>query len=408
MDLIEAKIAEIKNLNLIYIFTTDNILKNKTDKYVGVKVLYDKDKTFSLDYKSEHFETFMKRILVRYNKEKNKRNIILLGDLTKKLVQDSFFALKEEKKESSQTSGILVNFKKDNVNCYQKYLNRILKMILKATNNHECVNIDSIDGFNHKYVVNYSVGNIRKQLYMLIFIDKDSLDFKISNIEGKNKNLSGTLKDNFNSVEINFYEETENIKGSILYDAKEKVIVENLYKQDTPVIVRETEDTILDEDEVLVSFYMNLCNLEIPKNVMKIDDYCYLLTDGEILNKEEDGVFYNNYSCKININEEEVIIKHKKKSGISKYDEQIIAVLVEVISEFTLKKLNIDNNFYILIENKTSINDIISYNYKVLKLDSDKNLFEPFDISSENEIKKELKNFESVKQYIKNIKGGSK
>ena len=153
---------------------------------------------------------------------------------------------------------------------------------------------------------------------------------------------------------------------------------------------------------------MNLCNLEIPKNVMKIDDYCYLLTDGEILNKEEDGVFYNNYSCKININEEEVIIKHKKKSGISKYDDQIKAVLEEVISELTLKKLNIDNNFYILIENKTSINDIISYNYKVLKLDSDKNLFEPFDISSENEIKKELKNFESVKQYIKNIKGGSK
>ena len=125
MDLIEAKIAEIKNLNLIYIFTTDNILKNKTDKYVGVKVLYDKDKTFSLDYKSEHFETFMKRILVRYNKEKNKRNIILLGDLTKKLMQDSFFALKEEKGESSQTSGILVNAKKNNVKAYHKYLNRI-------------------------------------------------------------------------------------------------------------------------------------------------------------------------------------------------------------------------------------------------------------------------------------------
>mgnify|MGYP006898692151 CR=1 FL=1 len=37
MDLIEAKIAEIKNLNLIYIFTTDNILKNKT-KEVNLKI----------------------------------------------------------------------------------------------------------------------------------------------------------------------------------------------------------------------------------------------------------------------------------------------------------------------------------------------------------------------------------
>jgi hypothetical protein len=131
MDLIEAKIAEIKNLNLIYIFTTDNILKNKTDKYVGVKVLYDKDKTFSLDYKSEHFETFMKRILVRYNKEKDKRNIILLGDLTKKLVQDSFFTILEDKKEFKQTSGILVNNKKNHVMLYEKYLEKAIQVILK-------------------------------------------------------------------------------------------------------------------------------------------------------------------------------------------------------------------------------------------------------------------------------------
>ena len=39
MDLIEAKIAEIKNLNLIYIFTTDNILNS--DFEINPKV-YDK------------------------------------------------------------------------------------------------------------------------------------------------------------------------------------------------------------------------------------------------------------------------------------------------------------------------------------------------------------------------------
>ena len=85
MNLTEAQIFEIKNLNLIYVFTTDNIIKNNFEKYIGIKVVYDDDKVFSLDYKSEYFESFIKRILSRYNKEKEKRNIILLGDLTKKI-----------------------------------------------------------------------------------------------------------------------------------------------------------------------------------------------------------------------------------------------------------------------------------------------------------------------------------
>ena len=70
------KIAEIKNLNLIYIFTTDSILRNKSEKYVGATIVYNKDQKITLDYKSEYFERFIRKVLGRYNKEKNKRNII--------------------------------------------------------------------------------------------------------------------------------------------------------------------------------------------------------------------------------------------------------------------------------------------------------------------------------------------
>ena len=72
MDIIEAKISEIKNLNLIYVFTTDNILRDKNSEYIGVKIVYDKDKVLNLDYKNKHFELFLKKILSRYNKEKDK------------------------------------------------------------------------------------------------------------------------------------------------------------------------------------------------------------------------------------------------------------------------------------------------------------------------------------------------
>lgn len=61
MDLIEAQIAEIKNINLIYVFTTDEILKNSSNKYIGAKVVYEKNKVFSLDYKSKYFNIFLKK-----------------------------------------------------------------------------------------------------------------------------------------------------------------------------------------------------------------------------------------------------------------------------------------------------------------------------------------------------------
>ena len=63
MNLTEVQISEVKNLNLIYIFTTDHILKGKTEKYIGAKVVFDDHRTLSLDYKSPYFEEFLKRII---------------------------------------------------------------------------------------------------------------------------------------------------------------------------------------------------------------------------------------------------------------------------------------------------------------------------------------------------------
>ena len=62
MNLKEAQITEIKNLNLIYIFTTDNLLIGKSEKFIGVKIVYDNNRTLSLDYKNPYFEKYIKRI----------------------------------------------------------------------------------------------------------------------------------------------------------------------------------------------------------------------------------------------------------------------------------------------------------------------------------------------------------
>lgn len=408
MDLTEAQIFEIKNLNLIYAFTTDNIIKNNSEKYIGIKVVYDDDKVFSLDYKSEYFESFIKRILSRYSKEKDKRNIILLGDLTKKIIGESSFAIIENKKEFSQPTGILVNPKKNQIKGYYKYLEKALKTILKTIKNYKVVNIDSIDGFNNKYVVNYSIGNIKRELYMLVFVnDNDTIDFRISSIDGSLVNISGSIKDNLSEVEIDWYDDVNVLKGKIKYNSNENVIEEKLYKEDTPLISKESVDTLLEEDESIISFYTGLCNLNTPKNIMKIDDNCYLLSESKILGEEKDGIIYNNLSCNISIFDDEVIIKHREFNGLNKYNGQIKVTLDENIQEFVLKKIQIREDYFILIERRNKQNGKTVYSYSVIELDGNIELSNPFDITNKQVISEELRTYEAAKQYIKNMKGGN-
>lgn len=406
MDLIEAQIAEIKNLNLIYIFSTDNILRNNSNKYIGAKVLYNKNKTLSLDYNSKYFEEFLKKILTRYNKEKDKRDIILLGDLTKQLVKDSFFTITEEKKDINQPAGILVNPKKNDIMRYNKYLSKLIKVILKTIKNYDYVNIDSIDGFNNKYVVNYSIGNIKKQIYMLIFVkDDESIDFRITNIDGQNVNINGNITDEIEIVKINWNEEIQKYNGEITYNSKENIIQEKLYKESQLIIYNEDFDTLLDEDELIISFYMNLCNLKVPKKVMKVDDNCYLLSDINNIVEQSDEIFYKNSGCQISVFDDQVIIKQREKHGLSKYDDQIKVVLEESIQEFILKKINIDNEYYILIEKRTKNNNGTQYSYSFIKLKDNQSLFIPFNIENQEVINETMKTFDKAKQYIKKNKG---
>lgn len=405
MDLIQAQISEIKNLNVIYIFTTDSILKNNSEKYVGAKVVYDKDKTFSLDYKSEYFSDFIKRILSRYNKEKDKRNIVLLGDLTKKLVNDSPFDVEEEKTNFIQPTSILVNSKKNDVKRYEQYIKKVLKTIFKVIKNYDIVSIDSIDGFNYKYVVKYSIGKIKKQMHMLIFVNDNNLDFRITSIENELVNINGTIEEDLTQVKISWNDDVKKLNGYITYNSKENTLEEKLYEDVDPIISKESNDTLLDEDENIIKFYLNLCNLEKLKNVMKIDDNSYLLSDERVLGEDDSSIFYKGLSCSLNIYNDQVIIRYREKNGISKYKDQIKVVLDEEINEFILKKIFIEDKYYILIEKRTTKNGNNSYTYNFIKLDNDIELFNPFEVKDRCEINQELRTFDMAKQYIKNNKG---
>lgn len=410
MDLKEAQISELKNINLIYVFATDSIFKKGSNKYVGAKVVFEKNKMLSLNYQDEHFEKFIKRILDRYHKEKDKRKIILLGELTKKLINDSSFAILEKTtKKGTQTEGIpSFNTSHENIKKAEPFLKDVITSLLMVYKNYEVVNVDKIDGFNKKYMVEYSIGPVKKMMPMIISQRENGIiDFKIKIIDDVLAPITGSLKSDGGKTEISWQNEDEDLQGTLLYDAQNDVVERKITSNGQTIVYDESKDTLLEEDVSLIKFYFDLCELPIPSHIIKVNDTTFLLSDENNLNDEEDEILYNSIGAQINIGKDEVRISYRVKNCFSKYNNQINAVLDEECEEFTFKKIDLESRRAILVETKTRSNGSEAfYNYQVYEVDNDVDLRQSFEFTKAYRVNEELKTLEKAKQYIKEQKGG--
>lgn len=412
MELKEVQISEIKNLNLIYVFTTDSIFKKGTNKYVGARVVFENNtRAFALDYKDKHFEKFIRRLLDRYNKEKDKRKIILLGELTKKLMSDSSFAVLEKvQNEGVQTSGIpSFNTSDRNVKEESPYLKQALEMILKIYKNYEVVEVDSITGFNKKFIVNYSVGSVKKTMPIVISRNGDgSLEFRLKRIDDIFAPISGTLLSDGGKVDIKWQSNDEDLQGFLLYDTQNGVVERKVTSNGQTIIYDENKDTLLEEDAALIKFYFDLCELEIPSHITKVDDTSFLLSQETTLNDDEKEILYSNIGTQISVEEDEVRINYRVKNCFSKYNDQINTVLDEEKEEIIFKRVNLEPGYGVLVEVKTESQTAdASYNHRVFEVDSKVDLRKPFEYTNTYYVDSELKTMEKAKQYIKQRKGGN-
>lgn len=412
MELKEVQISEIKNLKLIYVFTTDSIFKNESNKYVGAKVVFDKNKTFSLDYKDKHFSMFIKRILERYHKEKDKRKIILLGDLTKKLVSDSSFAVldKTEIKGTQEVGLPSYNTSDNEIKKYDSFLKEVIGIILTIYKNYEVLNISSIKGFNNKYMVTYHIGPVEKQIPIIISkVDNDTIEFRLSRVDGSKVPVSGTIKSDGGLVNITWQSNDEKVKASITYDALENIVERKVTSDDETIIYDESKDTILEEDISLINFYFSLCCIPVPSHILKTSDNSFLLADEITLSEDDKELLYANTGAVINVLDDEVNLKYRVKNCFSKYNNQINAVLDEETEEVTFRKIKVDDKHGILIEHKSSsASSKDTYTYEVLELSEEVDMRNIFNVERRYAVDKELRTLETAKQYIRQYEGGKK
>lgn len=365
MEVREARINQIKNISLIYIYTTDSILNNDSNKYIGAKVVYDNNKTINIDYKDKHFGTFIKRIIEQYQKEKDKRKIVLLGDLTKKLMETLSFDIVE--KEANSTSEQIPLFKVDNKNLlkYKSALKEIITLVMTRNLKYDNIKVKDIKGYNNHYQVTYQVGNIEKSFPMILYNDEDTLYFEINRIEKLNTDIHGKIELKGQRLEVT-YADSEYF-AEIIYDSESLITSKSIEKDLIPLHYEETSDVITDEEIQSIKSCLDLFGDDIPNNILKVGERSYLLSQ---TNSEENGddILYNVVSYLITI-DEPLIITKTVVDGFIKYKGEVSSILGKTKQEITLKKIKVEGQDTIIQEIRTTTDNNETFEYNILDND---------------------------------------
>ena len=362
MEVREARINQIKNISLIYIYTTDSILNNDSNKYIGAKVVYDNNKTINIDYKDKHFGTFIKRIIEQYQKEKDKRRIVLLGDLTKKLMETLSFDLVEEKVNSTSKQIPLFKVENRNLLKYKSALKEIITLVMTRNLKYDNIKVKDINGYNNHYQVTYQVGNIEKTFPMIIYNDEDTLYFEINRIDKLNTDIHGSIELKGQKLEVT-YDDGE-YSAKIIYDSESCITSKSMMKDLIPLHYEETNDVITDEEIKSIKSYLNLFEDEIPSNILKVGDNSYLLSQINSEEKDED-ILYNVVSYLITI-DEPLIATKTIVDGFIKYNGEVKSILGKTTKEIMLKKIKVDGKETFIEEIRTTTNNTESFEYNVL------------------------------------------
>lgn len=388
------RVNEIRNLNLIYVYSTNSIFDKENNKYVGIKLVYNNASILEVDYRDPLFGLLIKRVLERYNKEKNQRNIVLLGDFTKELIQNASFYVLEEKEEKNNQIDYY-SYENKLLNKYKPYLFETLKAIFNEIFKNYSFKVIGLEGFNRKFILEYSISGVSKSTNMIIYNKDNELHFKIGNIENSNEYIIGSIKQTNNKVisEFNYGE----YKGKLEYDALNKEALEEIYVDNYLYYTNDNKKLLYDEDMGKILYYLEQLGIPYTDNVLMINDNTFLCFYSENIDKEGELLYRENLIF-MNFSEDRIDITKTMREGFSKYDGIVSVLLDENEDTITIRKLYDLNNEF-LVKEVCKNGD---YSYGVTILDTDKDLSRDYRLEGFNNIN--VDTIDSIKQYKKGRK----
>lgn len=415
----EIKIAQIKDLRLLYIYNCEESLNDFDNPYFGLRIVYDNDKKLSYSYKDEYFNQFLSKVIEVYNKEKELGNVRFLDDRTQKIFEeiDKFPKVKIQSDlgnvQNAKMSGF--NSRRMELGLIKPYVKDLIIKFLWAVKQDENVRIISIDGNNNKFICQYMIKN--KNFVIPMIITKSSYDhfkIKFSYTKGNVINMNGSINIRPNSIVSEWIDKDKVLTGKNIYHVKadnfEKYVMTPkgilFYDNNVPQVEQKDTD--------LVNRFLELLKLNKIENIRKTVDNCYILTGEEQVEENSELFLKNALYASFDTNMADII--YKKNYGVKKANNQFFITLDEEIISITIKLEKIDDNNVLIVQKSflPSVNsngqykkDLVdNYSYEIYTIDGD-NLLEPFKILKNIEFSGELKGVEQIKTNLLRYKGGN-
>ena len=318
------------NINYLTLFYTANNVKYKTD------------------YKDINFKETIDRIIKVYNTLKNDKEIKLIGELTKDIIEGKIVF--NDNKIYNQTLLNTTNF--DYLSMIS-YIKLIIKHTMKAIgietelNNHDN-KFRYLNFYENNTLIKTNLSNI--YTIPLIFYKTNTgykLKFKLMNIE----------KEYIFDTNINIYDKriivninNKEYNGEIIFD---KLNIDNTIrfkKSNSLVYLENIDNNLTNIDTILINKIFNIIDINYEINGIRTTNYNFIL-----YNKKDDY----EYNMHLNIHSD-IIRIHLKQ--LKKYKQDKIDFKVEQENyDYIITKYN---DKYIVIQQKYLMSNNSNYEYK--------------------------------------------
>lgn len=260
--------TKIRNLTSISL----NVLP-KTGKVI-VSCSNDLGETISSSNTSKHFDLFLSTLSKVYAEEKDKRNIIILNDAVKDILDSSLSSRYPNYfKEHKTFSYRHIDYQKYDITSLVPIIYELISIIF-GIEGIEITNFSNISGIRDNFMLTVST-KTKKRLIPIKFSKTDDMSYVITlgNMYGA-KSVCASIDFLDDGIYVNFRVAGINITGKIIYSIQDKVIedIEVIYN-DTPVLIN-TITIDEEENEELLERYPGYKVYHLPNDlyiVMKKD-----------------------------------------------------------------------------------------------------------------------------------------
>lgn len=393
-------INSIKNLKLLYFY---NVYEN-TDT-PGLKIVYDNEKVFSLDYSDEYFDDYILKVFEVYNNETQSNNIYVKEETSNTLL-NLVEKIKNKEKIYTQNNQI-IEFSKFHfqIKIIEEYIINTLKNILTSIffENSE-IKIESFNGYKNKFCLQYKIKNDDQEQENIMPIivkhhEENKYQFETNIYKDFLIKINGKIEFTNHYVNITWKNSEESIIGRNVNNIDESKSV-NLIKiksndEERYIYLNQNHK---EKKKLDINYISNLekLNITLPKNLRQITDNQYIGNHYENENNS-DKFIEEDYQISTKNN----LIKINFYKNIGYLRENNFKLITEKNKkQIILQLIKFENNPYIIKEITNLNSDIPKYSYEVYETNNIESFKDNLEIKNKIKINEYVETLEDIKKLI--------